>query len=204
MSFKSLPFVSLLVPLITACASSGTPDPQLYPDDGLSATFRLASENQQPSLLVAQSRLLAEQLVRNRAEPLSPQRVVITSLSDVDQFDRSSTFGRLLTENLMHALQLKGWTLIEARLSQAIQIDARGEFSLSRDIGKLRQEQDLTAVLVGTYAISGRQLQVNLRLVDIASGVVMSTAQGRFPLTDLTDTQSAAGGVTKRVRIVGE
>lgn len=204
MSFKCLPFVSLLVPLITACASSGSPDPQLYPDDGLSATFRLASENHQPSLLVAQSRLLAEQLMKNRAEPLSPQRVVITSLSDVDQFDRSSTFGRLLTENLMHALQLKGWTLIEARLSQAIQIDARGEFSLSRDISKLRQEQDLTAVLVGTYAISGRQLQVNLRLVDIASGVVMSTAQGRFPLTDLTDTQSAAGGVTKRVRIVGD
>lgn len=105
----------------------------------------------------------------------NPGPIGITTFVNVDDLYSTSTFGRMLSEQLMSELAMKGYDVIELRHSDALQfLNPSGEFALSRDIATVRRERELGGIVVGTYVVSPVRVYLNARLVDPTSSMVLS------------------------------
>lgn len=117
---------------------------------------------------------LVEQ-IDNYYRGANPGAIGITTFVNVDDLYTTSTFGRVLAEQVMSELSMKGFDVIELRHSDALHfLNPAGEFALSRDVAALRRERDLGGVVVGTYAVSPLRVYVNARLLDPTSSMVLS------------------------------
>lgn len=114
--------------------------------------------------------------------------IAIATFVDIDNLYNSSTFGRLISEQLMSELAMKGYTVLEVRQSEAMQVMFdRGEFALSRDVATLRNGQDIAGLIVGTYTVSPVRVYINTRLIDPASSTVISAGSIEIPKTNEID-----------------
>ncbi|MBF0291798.1 MAG: hypothetical protein HQK86_06525 [Nitrospinae bacterium] len=111
--------------------------------------------------------------------------VLMTTITPVDYISSGTSFGRLVTEQLMTEMNGRGFRVIEARKTNEYVIaDKSGEFSLSRDLKKIGSEFSADVVLVGTYSRNGKQVLLNARLVDlrdsstVGAGSVMMDLRG--------------------------
>ncbi len=105
----------------------------------------------------------------------NPGPIGVTTFVNVDDLYTTSTFGRMLAEQLMSELSMRGYDVIELRHSDALQFMASaGEFALSRDIAVVRRERDIGGVVVGTYVVSPVRVYINSRLLDPSTSMVLS------------------------------
>ena len=105
----------------------------------------------------------------------APGPIGVTTFVNVDDLYASSTFGRMVGEQLMSELAMKGFDVIELRHTDVLQfLDRGGEFAMSRDAGMVRPERNLAGVVVGTYVYSPERVYVNARLIDPSTSVVLS------------------------------
>jgi TolB-like protein len=105
----------------------------------------------------------------------NPGPIGVTTFVNVDDLYSTSTFGRMLAEQLMSELAMSGYDVIELRHADALQLmDARGEFALSRDPTFVRTSRELGGVVVGTYVVSPVRVYLNARLIDPATSRVLS------------------------------
>ncbi|MFW5993439.1 MAG: FlgO family outer membrane protein [Desulfohalobiaceae bacterium] len=106
----------------------------------------------------------------DQKEPL-----IVTTLVDIDDLNRSSTLGRMSSEMISNRLVQHGYQVKEVKMGEDIFVDkAQGEFILSRELKKIGQEHEVQGFIVGTYAVSDQRLRyfkpqvaVSLRLVDV-------------------------------------
>ena len=118
--------------------------------------------------------LLAAQIDRHYRGS-APGPIGVTTFVNVDDLYASSTFGRMVGEQLMSELSMKGFDVVELRHTDVLQfLDRGGEFALSRDAGVVRPERNLAGVVVGTYVSSPERVYVNARLIDPSTSVVLS------------------------------
>jgi len=104
-----------------------------------------------------------------------PGPIGVTTFVNIDDLYTSSTFGRMVGEQLMSELTMHGFDVIELRHTDALQfLDSDGEFALSRDVRQVRPERNLAAIVVGTYVASPQRVYLNARLVDPATSLVLS------------------------------
>jgi TolB-like protein len=120
---------------------------------------------------------LTDQLNRNLDFDVKSKPVMVTPFVSLDNFKKTSRFGRFVAENLTHELQVRGWNVIDIRLAKNLTINKDGEFSLTRDINKLKRNYKIGAVVTGTYSIIDCTVFLNARTIDIETGEVISTAQ---------------------------
>ena len=147
---------------------------------------------------------LADQLDKNAAANSPSNTYIVTSFTNLDKLGDTTALGRLISENLINGLQLHKWQIIEARLTKGIDINASGEFSLSRDITKLKDEYKITGVVTGTYSVAEGNLTVNARVIDINTGMVTSSAQTYIPVQWLPDTSSLNENNNKTMKILSD
>jgi len=118
--------------------------------------------------------LLASQIDRHYRGSV-PGPIGVTTFVNIDDLYASSTFGRMVGEQLMSELTMKGFDVVELRHSDALQfLDAGGEFALSRETRALRPHRNLAAVVVGTYVVSPERVYVNARLIEPSTSLVLS------------------------------
>lgn len=135
---------------------------------------------------------LAVQLEKNLDVNKRFSVYAVTTFVDLDKFASSNSVSRLMTEQLVHELQLKQWNIIDLRLSKTIAISDGGEFSLSRDARKLRSPQEVSGVVSGTFSVVGEDIFINVRVLDYTTGAILSSAQTHF------DISSVAGHMLDR------
>lgn len=105
----------------------------------------------------------------------NPGPIGVTTFVNIDDLYTTSTFGRMVAEQVMSELTMKGYDVVELRHSDALQfLNPGGEFALSRERGSVRRQRELGGVVVGTYVVSPVRVYVNARLVDPSSSVVLS------------------------------
>ncbi|MGI6680964.1 MAG: FlgO family outer membrane protein [Bdellovibrionota bacterium] len=116
---------------------------------------------------------------------VNPGPIGIASFVNIDDLHNTSTFGRMLAEQLMSELVMKGYEVVELRHSQAIQFlaDDGGEFALSRNVNNLRRERDLGGIVVGTYTVSPKRVYLNARLINPTTSLVLSAATAEMTKT---------------------
>jgi TolB-like protein len=124
---------------------------------------------------------IADQLDRNRDAESQTKPILVTSFSNLDNLSETTSFGRLLGEQLIHELKVRGWQVVDLRLTKSVIINQSGEFSLSRDLGRIRESFPAGNVLVGTYSRTTDGVLISARIIDVATGHVQSTAQSRAP-----------------------
>ena len=147
---------------------------------------------------------LADQLERNMDRQTRDASYLVTTFARLDKLNDTSSFGRLLAENLTHELQVRKWQVYDVRLTKDIVMTEAGEFILSRDIKKIRDSYKVNGVVTGTYAITGGSIIVNARAIDLESGTVISSGQIHLPVNRFTENLLYAPEQRAMIRIIGE
>jgi len=126
---------------------------------------------------------LADQLLRNIDVDQRKYPVIVTTFVNLNNFKETSDLGRLLKENLVHELQVRGWKVIDINYMPKIKVNKNGEFVLTRNMRKLAKKYKVSSILVGTYAIADNALIVNARVINAKNGIIISTGQFEIPLS---------------------
>jgi TolB-like protein len=99
---------------------------------------------------------------------------------NLNDLSETSPFGRLVGEHLIHELQVRGWPVSDIRLSKDLIINGSGEFSLSRDLKRIRELMPAVNVVTGTYMSTRDGVLLNIRVLNLETGRIVSTAQTRL------------------------
>ena len=127
----------------------------------------------------------------------NPGPIGVTTFVNLDDLYTTSSFGRMLSEQVMSELAMRGYDVIELRHSDALQfLSSQGEFALSRDHGFVRRERELGGVVVGTYVASPIRIYLNARLIDPASSRVLTAGSVEMSRTEEISKMLRGGSVT--------
>lgn len=115
--------------------------------------------------------------------------ILVGTLNNVDKLERSSTFGRIVSEQISARFVQRGFTVSELKMRNSVNIkqgltdpNESGEFLLSRDVRSISGEHKAAAIVTGTYAVAGHEIFVNLKMIDVATGKIMSGTDVNIPL----------------------
>ncbi|MCV6613307.1 MAG: FlgO family outer membrane protein [Amphritea sp.] len=134
--------------------------------------------------VVAELKDAQKPLYASLIEPLDKDKpLLVTSFANIDNLTESSTFGRLSADLIAAGLTDRGYKLIEVKMRDSLFIkQGAGEFMLSRQVQHLSQKHDAQAVLLGTYAVGGSNVYLNVRLVRSRDNIVLSTYDFQLPI----------------------
>ncbi len=121
---------------------------------------------------------LAVQLKLNSKYTLSSnRRLLMTTMVDIDDFYRTSRFGRTLTDALAGRLFRNGFGIVEVRKASHLMVKkGSGELMLTRDTALMTGEQNVEAVVVGTYSLTPNSVIISVRMIEPDTQEVLSVA----------------------------
>jgi len=185
-------FISLILLGMMGCAplndpSSNEPS-KPNPRDGFQRDSYLIRANYEAldkTLDAIEQSRLTFRLNKNRP-------MIVTSFVDIDDVRFSSTFGRIIGEQVGSRLSQSGYRVIEPKMRGNIFIPhpdrgaSSGEFILSRELVNLSFEHDAQAVVVGTYAAAKDLVYVTLKLIDVKDNSIVYSMDYAIPIDDNT------------------
>lgn len=139
---------------------------------------------------------LARELNKNLRYPeFKKYPVIVTTFVDLNDLEKTSVFGRVMAEKLLHHMNQEGFHVVEVRRAQDLFIKKEvGEMILTRNTSELAKATKAKSVLVGTYVATTNALIINGRLVDIKTPRILSTFSYEVPITD--EIESLLSGET--------
>lgn len=112
-------------------------------------------------------------------------KITITSFVDLHKLNKTTHFGRKVAESFYSELHKRGFSLVDARGTKTIRINADGEFFITRDIKLLNNKRiENSYILVGTYTKFGDGVMLNARIIDNISGDVVSAGRTIIDVDD--------------------
>lgn len=152
---------------VAGCATA-RPEPTLYNNVG--------------DIVYGATGRLAQGVNPKDVRPNSP--VIITTIVSVDDLDRSSTFGRLTSQLILSKLAQERFLVKDVTYMKGVLDINRetGELVLSRDAERLSRDAGAAGVVVGTYAVGGTSIYVNMRMLSPVDGHVISSSAAVIPL----------------------
>ncbi len=116
--------------------------------------------------------------------------LVVGTIADVNKLETSSPLGRAIAEQMGSRFVQRGYTVSDLRFRNAINVKdsyknsaAAGEYVLSRDTSVLKGEQEVGAIITGTYAIANNQVLVNVRLIEASNSRILAATDFRLPMS---------------------
>lgn len=122
---------------------------------------------------------LATQMMRNRKMDTT-KPILITSFVRLDNFKKTTEFGRIVSESLINEMSNRGFNVIEYRGQMAVSINERGEYFITRNPHKLKDKVPNTYVVVGTYSRQFGKVMLNARVMDNITGKIISSARSTY------------------------
>lgn len=111
-----------------------------------------------------------------------PSTMVIASLVNLDALDRSSTLGRVISEQVSATFTKTGYQMRELKLAHDVFVRQQGELMLTREVRELARVHDAQAVVVGTYATGRERVYVNLKVIRPQDNVVLAAHDYVLPM----------------------
>lgn len=125
----------------------------------------------------------AAQALAGQAQLAPGAPIIVASLADINALDRSTPFGRIVSQQIATAISAQGYEVFELLLRNNIYIKSgEGEFVLSRKIQNISREHNVRAILAGVYAIGKEHVYVTVKLIRAADSVVLAAFDFRVPL----------------------
>lgn len=111
--------------------------------------------------------------------------VLVATLVNIDHLKKSSRMGRIFSEQIAGGLVQRGIAVTEVRLREHLALEPRqGQLLLSRELREVSQAHQAQAVVVGTYAVSARQVFVSLKLVSPQGNTIIAAHDYAVPLDE--------------------
>ncbi|MBI5179575.1 MAG: hypothetical protein HZA04_10005 [Nitrospinae bacterium] len=120
-----------------------------------------------------------DRLSRSLARKVTGQNptMAVATFVDMDRLNRSNTFGRYVTENLMGHMSDLGFKVVEHRAAKRLlQQPNVGAHALTEETGEMMNAWKADSVLLGTYKKSGNTVMVHARLVSTGTQQVIAAA----------------------------
>jgi len=181
--------------LLLSLAGAGcSPKPPLKVNSRPPVIFKHKNQSRELALVSSNifqiSRTIALQLKRNlRSGELSDWPCIITTFVDIDNLKHSTRFGRVLAESVGSELFRQGADLKDVRPARALYFQpGTGELILSREANKLASSIGARAVITGTYSDGNRSVVVNVRMIDLYNGKILSVAGEEIAKTKAVKT----------------
>jgi TolB-like protein len=115
---------------------------------------------------------------------LKDSPLLVASFVNVDNLNESSTFGRMVSEQISSRFKQLGYTTIEMKLRTTIFIkEGSGEFLLSRELSDISTKHNAQAVVVGTYASASDRVYLTVRIVNAADSTILASYDYNVPMT---------------------
>ena len=113
---------------------------------------------------------------------------MVTTMVDVDDLSKSSSFGRLASQLVADRFTQRGYLVHEVSYAGYLNVQpAVGETVLSRDASRIPQSVNAQALVEGTYAVAGRAIYLSIRLIKADDGTLLSSADVVVPLNCNTE-----------------
>jgi len=122
---------------------------------------------------------ISNQLLLNIPESAQKQnKIILSTFVNLDTLSKTSQYGRVISESLIDELHSRKFKIIDFRMQEVITVNNNGEFLLTRDITKLKDEVPEGLIVVGTYSmIENNQVVLNARIMNPFTADVISTAK---------------------------
>jgi TolB-like protein len=115
---------------------------------------------------------------------LKDSPLLVASFVNVDNLNESSTFGRMVSEQISSRFKQLGCTSIEMKLRTTIFIkEGSGEFLLSRELSEISTKYNAQAVVVGTYAFASDRVYLTVRIVNAVDSAILASYDYNIPMT---------------------
>ena len=125
---------------------------------------------------------IAQQLGQNKNfSNIEDTPIAIMSIVDMNDFKKTSPIAKRISENLIHEMHVRGYKVIDYKAMCSIEIDANGDYVFSRAIADLQNQRNIAYALSGTYTTYKDGMAINVRIIDIKTSIVLSTAQVFVP-----------------------
>lgn len=126
----------------------------------------------------------ADVLIAQLDGKLSPSLpFIIATIVDIDELDRSSTLGRLVSEHISARFAQAGYRTVELKLRNKIYMaSGQGELLLTREIRDIAVSHDAQAVVVGTYGESSNFVFINLKVIRPRDNIALAVHNYALPL----------------------
>ena len=125
---------------------------------------------------------ISDQLTQNKNfQNIRKSAIAITSFVSLDNMKATERLSYIISENLIHEMQVRGYKVIDFKVMNQIKVAKDGDFIFSRDVSKLRTTLNVDYALTGTYIQYRRGTVVNARIIDLKTHVVLSSAQILIP-----------------------
>ena len=136
--------------------------------------------------LIGTSHKAADELLERLSPPLKPNEpVLVASFADIDDLERSSTFGRTVSQFIASRLTNRGIKVIELKMTDSVYIkQSEGEFFLSRNVQKLSKAHAAKIVFAGTYSKGNNMVYISARALDPENGMVLSAYEYDLAIDD--------------------
>lgn len=146
---------------------------------------------------------LADQLVDNIiSTPQNDYPIAITSFVNLDDLNNTNWLGHTLSESFIHELTVRKIPVLDYKTTGHLSVTQDGDYVFTRDWTKLKKELPVNRILTGTMSRNGEGVMLNLRIIDVASGFVESTAQGIVPNHLLVGSTNSMGPLSGQGRYI--
>lgn len=122
---------------------------------------------------------LATQMMRNQ-KLMTNKPVIITSFVRLDEFKKTTEFGRIVSESLINELSNRGFNVIEFRGQVGVSVNENGEYFMTRKVKRMKGKTPNTYVVVGTYSRQFKKIILNARVIDNITGRIISSARSTY------------------------
>lgn len=166
---------------LALCGSLFGPDEPVEPLQDYRASVHRADTEEG---LVASSLYAADVLAEVMRGRIGHEHaIVVPSLSDLNDLERSSALGRVVAHQVASRLNQHGYRVVEHGLRGEVAFrPGNGEFMLTRDANKLlTPELSAGAAMAGTYAATVEEVFVSLRVTRLSDGVVVGAYEYVLP-----------------------
>lgn len=128
---------------------------------------------------------ISEQLLKTTKKEKLLDGVVATAFVSLTDFKQTTVLGRLLGESMISELHAKGFKVLDFRGRDALIVNKSGEFYITRDTTKLKDEIENANILVGTYSqFDQNSILINVRIMEFETGILLSSARVIYTIQD--------------------
>lgn len=156
--------------------------------------------------LVKTSYQAADALVKNapQLQLYQSRPILVASFVDIDDVQRSSTFGRMIAEQVGSRLAQHGYKVIEVKVrtdtifTKGNAYSSEGEYLLSRELQDISRHHDAYALVAGTYGAGKEVVYVTTKLIRAQDNIIMSSYDYSLPVGDNTRNLLKAATASRR------
>jgi len=128
---------------------------------------------------------ISSQLFKSTNEKNLLDGVINTSFVSLENFRNTTQLGRILGESMISELHQVGFKVLDFRGRDSIVVNKNGEFYITRNTTKLKDEIQNANILVGTYSIFDQNsILINVRIMNFEEGTVLSSARVVYTISD--------------------